>query len=94
MTREEHMNRLKLTDEESKKAEDKSYNIWEKQGGNLGEIRRRVLAKAQRDIIFNDPHVAIVDRTTLVPFEDLQHYETPNETAEHIYNAGYLKEIK
>ena len=37
-----------LTDEESKREEDKSYKLWEKQSGsNLGVIRRELVAKAQ-----------------------------------------------
>lgn len=43
-----------LTDEESRKEEDKSYKLWERDGGNLGAIRRRLVAKAQLKKVVKD----------------------------------------
>ena len=42
----------RLSDEESKREEDKSYKIWEKEGGDLGVIRRRLVArKAEQNMV-------------------------------------------
>ena len=41
----------RLTEKEACRVEDKSYKIWEKEGGDLGVIRRRLIINAQLQAI-------------------------------------------